>query len=125
MLLKKTFKICLFILTLAFSLQLYNHALAGDCAEKRDKGGTPTNPGNSEYPPGWLCQCPPAVPFEFDNDSTPDTITSGGSIDIYVTGGCPPFTYEVSGNGYTWNGNGSSSYKSNNRNEQLNCEAGS
>ena len=113
-------------LVLPFVFLMFSNSVV---AERREcwkgPGGGPTNPGNSEYPPGWLCQCPPAVPVEFDNDSTPDTITSGGSIDIYVTGGCPPFTYEVSGNGYTWNGNGSSSYKSNNRNEQLNCEAGS
>lgn len=43
------------------------------------------------------CNNPPEGAFAFDNDSTPDTIAKGGSIDVYVTGGCPPFTWSVSG----------------------------
>ena len=68
--------------------------------------------------------CPAEVTFEFDDDNTPDTIVAGNSIDVYVLGGCAPFTYAVSGTGYTWNANGTSSYQSENRNEQLDCAAG-
>lgn len=121
----KIFKICLFVMTFAFTLHLYKPALAGDCADKRGQSGIPTSSGNREYPPGWLSQCPPEIDFEFDDDSTQDTITSGGSIDVYITGGCAPFTYTVtSGTGATWNASGSTSCSSNNRNEQLNLADG-
>ena len=61
-----------------------------------------TDSGNREYTKAWRCQCPPAVTFEFDDASTPDTITSGGSIDVYVKGGCPPFVWGDAGTGYSW-----------------------
>ena len=96
------FKICFFIVTLAFSLQLYSYALAGDCAEKGDQSGIPTSSGNVNYTDPWRCQCPPTVAFEFDDANTSDTITSGGSIDVYVKGGCPPFTWGDPGTGYSW-----------------------
>lgn len=68
--------------------------------------------------------CPAEVTFEFDDDNTPDTIVKNNHIDVYVLGGCAPFTYAVSGTGYTWNGNGAASYESSDRNEQLDCAAG-
>ena len=68
--------------------------------------------------------CPAETTFEFDDANTPDTIVKNASIDVYVTGGCAPFTYAVSGTGYTWNGNGAASYESSNRNEQLDCADG-
>jgi len=68
--------------------------------------------------------CPPTIEFAFDDDSTPDTIVAGSHIDVYVTGGTGPFTYVVSGTGYTWNANGSTTLESSNRNEQLDCAAG-
>jgi len=68
--------------------------------------------------------CPAKVTFEFDDDNTPLTIVAGNSINVYVLGGCAPFTYSVSGTGYSWSGSGTSSYESNNRNEQLNCVGG-
>ena len=119
----KIFKTSLLILMLAFYLYGSVTAIANDtCSVDINIA---TNPGNSEYPPGWRSQCPPEVPFEFDDASTPDTITSGGSIDVYVTGGCAPFTYTVtSGTGATWNASGSTSCSSNNCNEQLNLADG-
>ncbi len=52
-------------------------------------------------------ECPPLVVFEFDDDSTPDTIAPGGSITVYVTGGSAPFSWANAGTGYSW-GSGSS-----------------
>jgi len=118
----KIFKTSLLMLILIFCMHLVK---PGHAQKDCDRINIPTNPGNANYTSGWLCQCPPEVIFEFDDDSTPDTITSGDSIDVYITGGCAPFTYEVSGTGYTWNGNGSSSYESSNRIEQLDCVGGS
>jgi hypothetical protein len=46
------------------------------------------------------CQCPSGN-FAFDDSSTPDTIAPGGSISVYVSGGCPPYSWSVSGTGYT------------------------
>lgn len=51
---------------------------------------------------GCDCEAPEEGEFTFDAGSTPDTITPGGSIDVYVTGGCPPFTWSVSGTGYSF-----------------------
>ena len=68
--------------------------------------------------------CPAETTFEFDDPNTPDTIVAGDHISVYVTGGCAPFTYAVSGTGYTWNGNGAASYESSNRDEQLDCADG-
>ena len=68
--------------------------------------------------------CPAETTFEFDDPNTPDTIVAGDHISVYVTGGCAPFTYAVTGTGYTWNGNGTASYESSNRDEQLDCADG-
>lgn len=72
------------------------------------------------------CECPSDPAFEFDDANTPDTIVAGNHISVYIKDGtgCPPFTYSVSGTGYTWNANGSTSLSSNNRNEQLDCADG-
>lgn len=76
------------------------------------------------FPDSCNCDAPPEGAFAIDDDSTPDTIVAGSSIDVYVTGGCAPFTYVVSETGYTWNSNGSTTLESDNRNEQLDCAAG-
>jgi len=70
------------------------------------------------------CNDPEVDDLTFDDDNTPDTITAGYSINVYVLDGCAPFTYTVSGTGYTWNGNGASSYQSDNRGERLDCADG-
>lgn len=50
------------------------------------------------------CDCinPPEGAFTFDTTNTPETIIAGSSIDVYVTGGCPPFTWSVTGTGYSF-----------------------
>lgn len=47
-----------------------------------------------------VCTCP-SGDFAYDDGSTPDTIAPGGSITLYVSGGCPPYSWSVSGLGYT------------------------
>ena len=71
----------------------------------------------------FCCDTLPDGSFAFDNTSTPDTIAPGGNCFVYVTGGCPPFNYSVSGTGYHWR-NGNSSIDSLNRSEHLYCFAG-
>jgi hypothetical protein len=50
-----------------------------------------------------VCDCDTADPFSIDKTSTPDTIAEGGAgIDVYVEGGCPPFSWSVSANGWSF-----------------------
>lgn len=49
----------------------------------------------------------PGYTFELDTDSTPDSMAKGTCITIYVMGGCPPYTFETSSLGYTFEGSGS------------------
>ena len=50
--------------------------------------------GDYDYPDDWF------PPFEFDPNN-PQEITPGGSIQLAVLEGCPPFTWQVSGTGYS------------------------
>jgi len=63
------------------------------------------------------CQCNGSLAF--DDASTPDTIAPGGDITVYVTGGCPPFSWSVSGTGYSF-ASGSTSDRYN----TLSCASG-
>lgn len=65
------------------------------------------------------CSCDTDVnPFTIDDTSTPDTIAPGGSITVYVDGGCPPYDWSVAGTGYSFT-NATTEIKSN----ILNCAA--
>lgn len=66
------------------------------------------------------CTCP-SGDFAFDDASTPDTISAGGSITVYVTGGCPTYSWSITagGTGYSLD-NASTSGVSN----VLNCDSG-
>jgi hypothetical protein len=57
--------------------------------------------------------------LQWDDESTPDTILPGGSISVYVLYGCPPFTWAVSGTGYSIG-----QTQTEGRSNQLNCAAG-
>lgn len=71
--------------------------------------------------PDCLCDCdaPEEGVFTFDDDNTPDTIVAGGSIDVYVTGGCPPFSWAVAETGYTYD-----AAETSERVNTLNCDSG-
>jgi hypothetical protein len=47
------------------------------------------------------CACPPATAFTFDDASTADTIARSASITIYCLGGCSPYTWSVTGTGFS------------------------
>lgn len=47
------------------------------------------------------CGADDYVAVSWDEDSTPETCSAGGSIDLYVLDGCGPFTWAVSGAGAT------------------------
>jgi len=49
----------------------------------------------------WVIKCPPTVEFEWDTENSPETIVQDGQATVYVTGGVSPFTWTVSGTGYT------------------------
>jgi hypothetical protein len=68
------------------------------------------------------CACPGDT-FSIDEDSTPDTINAGSSVVVYVTGGCEPYTYSVSGTGYHW-ANGKQTFESNSQTATLYCVSG-
>ncbi len=72
---------------------------------------------------GCNCDSPPEGTFTFDDASTPDTIVKNSSITVYVTGGCPPFTFATSSNGYTFDG-GVTSFETDSRFATLTCADG-
>lgn len=45
------------------------------------------------------CQC--AEGLAWDTDNSPETIVAGSSVQVFVTGGRGPYTWSVSGNGYS------------------------
>lgn len=49
----------------------------------------------------WINCCPADEPLTYDTDNTPATIEPGGSINLYITGGVPPFQWAVEGTGYS------------------------
>jgi len=94
---KETFlKICLFMLMLVFCSYFSSVALAGDCAESEsaDEVGTPTIPGEFTIAPDWFPE------FQYD-PANPQTIERNTSITINVINGTPPYTWSVSGTGFS------------------------
>ena len=85
-------KIVLMILTCVFCLHLSGITVADECWD-RERGG-PTFSGNSTYPPGWFPE------FQYDPNN-PDEIDRNNSVAIKVIGGFPPYTWQVSGNGFS------------------------
>jgi len=61
--------------------------------------------------------CPAPVAFAYDANN-PETIARSAGAEILVTGGCGPFTWEVSGTGFTF-----SSSQSDDRSNTLNADA--
>jgi hypothetical protein len=45
------------------------------------------------------CQC--AEGMAWDTENSPETIVAGSSVQVFVTGGRGPYTWSVSGNGYS------------------------
>ena len=85
-------KIVLMIVISVFCLHLSGVAAERECWDFEDGG--PTFSGNYTYPPGWF----PA--FQYDPNN-PDEIDRNSSVTIRVIGGFPPYTWQVSGNGFS------------------------
>jgi hypothetical protein len=88
----KPSKIVLMILTFVFCLHLSGLTVADDCWDR--EGGGPTVTGDYTYPPGWFPE------FQY-NPNNPDEIDRNSSVEISVIGGTPPYTWQVSGNGFS------------------------
>ncbi len=48
-----------------------------------------------------IAQCQCAEGMEWDTENSPETIVAGSSVQVFVTGGRGPYTWSVSGNGYS------------------------
>ncbi len=88
----KISKIGLMILTSVFCLFLSGVAAEKECWDSL--GGGPTFTGNHNYPSGWFPE------FQYDPNN-PDEIDRNSSVEISVIGGFPPYTWQVSGNGFS------------------------
>lgn len=100
MLKEKITRVCLPVLMCTYCLCFISPAYAQESCNVNINIATDT--GDREYPPGWRCECDPYILLEFDDDFTLDTIYDGESIDVYVTGGCAPFIWSVSGSGLSF-----------------------
>jgi len=85
-------KIVLMILTLVFCLHLTGLTVADECWD--GEGGGPTVTGNHNYPSGWFPE------FQYDPNN-PKEINRNSSVTISVIGGTPPYTWQVSGTGFS------------------------
>lgn len=85
-------KIVLTIFMLVFSLHLSGLTVAEECWD--GEGGGPTFTGNHTYTPNWH----PA--FQYDPNN-PDEIDRNNTVAISVIGGFSPYTWQVSGNGFS------------------------
>ena len=80
------------ILTSVFCLHLTGVTVADECWNR--EGGGQTVTGNYNYPSGWFPE------FQYDPNN-PDEIDRNNSVTISVIGGFPPYTWSVSGNGFS------------------------
>ena len=85
-------KIVLMILTSFFCLHFTGLTVADECWNS--EGGGPTFTGNHNYPSGWFPE------FQYDPNN-PDEIDRNSSIEISVIEGFPPYTWQVSGTGFS------------------------
>jgi len=89
----------LLVLTILFCLPPIDSSIAGDCDTKESGSGTPTVTGNFIYPPGYVCTEDPDL--EYDTVNSHETIDRNGSAALVVIGNNGPYTWSVSGTGFT------------------------
>jgi hypothetical protein len=89
----KRLYILIFILVYLIFLPI-NPSFAGYCDECNNSGGPSTVSGNYEEPPGWKDT------FRYDPDN-PQTVERNDSVTINVIGGKSPYTWVVSGTGFS------------------------
>jgi hypothetical protein len=81
------------LLTILLGLHPIENSIAGSCDEKATGGRTSTCTGDHNYTGNW----PPKIQFD---PSNPDQIDRNDEITIKIIGGCSPYTWSVSGNGF-------------------------
>jgi len=90
----KTIVNVLLFLTISICLHSIDTSIAGTCDEIESSGSTSTATGDHDYSENWNTapELDPSIPEEIAPDS---------SIPLTVSGGCAPYTWSVSGTGFT------------------------
>jgi len=89
-----------------------------------DTGYISTITRDHKLNPAMNCPCGTYTSVTFDDEQTPDKIDAGSGVTVYIKDGCPPFTFEVSEQGYTWSTSGTTTYQTNSRSIWLKCDPG-
>jgi hypothetical protein len=84
----------LLLLTISIYLHPVDKSIAGTCDEMESSESTPTFTGNHNYYENW------STSPELD-PGIPEEIAPNNSITLSVSGGCSPYTWSVSGQGFT------------------------
>ncbi len=92
-------KIGIVVLLIVFCLHLNGRSIAGDCDDLGHSKGTPIITGNHSYPAGWLSTADSDI--EYDTENSAETVDRNDSATISVIGNNAPFTWSVSGIGFT------------------------
>ena len=103
---------------------IYINLISADANKDCKNPALSTMTGNQNLKPEMHCTCDPYIPVAIDDEQTDDEIDAGSGVSIFIKDGCPPFKWEVSGKGYTWNANGATNCETNDRFSQLNCNPG-
>lgn len=92
-------KIGIAVLLFVFCLHLNGRSIAGDCDEIEHSKGTSIITSDYRYPAGQLCTTDPDI--EYDTENSSETVDQNDSATISVIGNNAPFTWSVSGIGFT------------------------
>ena len=87
------------VMTILFCLYPINSSIGGDCDGKSSGVGTPTVTGNYNYAPDHDCTEDPDLVYDTVNSD--ETIDRNGSATLFVIGKNAPYTWSVSGTGFT------------------------
>jgi hypothetical protein len=84
------------LLTISIYLHPVGTSIAGTCNEMSSIGSTQTLTGDHVYSENWQSE----LQFQYD-PSNPEEIARNSSIFLNVIGGCSPYTWSVSGTGFS------------------------
>jgi hypothetical protein len=90
----KSFINALLLLTISLCIYPIDSSISGGCDEEASSGSTPTFTDDYNYTDNWNTS-PELDP------SIPEEIAPNSSIPLTVSGGCSPYTWSVSGTGFT------------------------
>lgn len=89
----------LVIVTILFWFHTIKNSIAGSCDENASGGGTSTFTGNFNIPQNF--ECPENPSLEYDTVNSAETIDRNGSAALVVIGNNGPYTWSVSGTGFS------------------------